>query len=158
MENPIDIKTIVEKINKDLPLHSMWDGFWISRFKRQELNVSCSFDRSYYRNYDIVFKDVIFFNLPFEWRDTDIYGEDLIRLSNKEEFNQHHSNFDTLDYNIFAIDIYFVKKEVNQKYTFFIVSRRVYLFKCDSPNCYPEVDYTDPFQNETFPCMKNRIL
>ncbi|MEZ4879836.1 MAG: hypothetical protein R2801_06710 [Chitinophagales bacterium] len=154
MESPLDIKTIVAKLNKDLPLHSMWDGFWISRFKGKELNISCSFDRSYYRNYDIIFKDVIFFNLPSEWRDTDIYGDDLIRLSNKTEFGQHHPNFNTEEYNIFAIDIHFNSKE----YSFFVVSKRVYLFKCEGQHCFPEVDYKEPFTNEPFPCTKNRVL
>jgi hypothetical protein len=149
---------IVQHINKELPLHSMWDGFWVQSFKRGTLIISCSFDRSYYRNFDIVFKKVIFFNVPDEWRDTDIEGDDLLRLASAEEFQNHHPGFDPLDRHIIAVDIHFRDENGERiKHTFFILAEHIYLNKCVGPDSKPVVEYKDPFSNELFPCKKNRV-
>ena len=94
------IQQIINVVNKTLPLHSMWDGLWVHKFKRKSLVIGASFDRCYYRDYDIVFKKVSFFNLPHEWRDTEVNTENLIRLSTKEEFEKQHQLFCPLELNI----------------------------------------------------------
>lgn len=150
---------IIQRINKELPLHSMWDGFWVHSFNRGTLVISCSFDRIYYRNFDLVFKKVIFFNVPVEWRDTDIYGDDLLRLATKDEFIEHQPGFDPLDRQIIAIDIHFrlLSGEI-KKHTFFILAEHVYLNKCVAPDYSPASEYADPYSEEPFPCKKNRVI
>ena len=135
----------------------MWDGFWVHSFKRKTLIISCSFDRIYYRNYDLIFKKVIFFNVPDEWRDTNIYGDELIRLANETEFEENHPGFSTQHKPIFAIDIHF-GNDIPVKYTFFIVAEHLYLNKCEAPDNNPIPEYTDPFINDGFPCFANRVL
>lgn len=159
MGSTTDLRQLINKINTELPVHSMWDGFWIHAFKKDTLIISCSFDRIYYRNFDIVFKKVIFFNVPVEWRDTDIYGDNLLRLTSKEEFEKHHPGFDTLDRHIIAIDMYFrtTVGDIN-KSTFFILAEHIYPNKCVSPDCNPVSEYADPFIAEPFPCRKNRVI
>lgn len=154
----INFSEIVEKINKILPLHRMWDGFWVHSFKRKTLVISCSFDRIYYRDFDLVFKQVIFFNVPEEWRDTNIHGDELIRLASPEEFCNHHPGFDTGDHLIFAIDIYFYKNDLSEKHTFFVAAIHIYLNECGPGNNNPAPEYDDPFNEEAFPCTKNRVL
>jgi hypothetical protein len=137
----------------------MWDGFWVHSFNKGTLIISCSFDRIYYRNFDLVFKKVIFFNVPAEWRDTDIYGDDLLRLASKEEFEKHHPDFDVADHHIIAVDLHFRYTDGNvRKFTFFILAAHVYLNKCEPGNSNPVAEYTDPYSGEFFPCMKNRVL
>ena len=138
----------------------MWDGLWVHKFKRNNLVIGASFDRCYYRDYDIVFKKVIFFNLPYQWRDTEVNTEDLIRLSTKEEFEKQHPDFDTSNKNIFAIDICFTNfARENIMHTFFVVAETVYIFKPQPPeNKYGGAEYTDPFIDELFPCKKNRVI
>ena len=145
---------IVQTINKTLPLHSLWDGFWVHAFKRKTLIISCSFDRTYYRNFDLVFKNVIFYNVPSEWRDTAIHGDNLIRLSTVEEFTQYHPGFDTSGHVVFGIDIHFGQK----KYSFFIVGKHVYLNECKAPDNHAGTEYVDLFEEEEFPCRKNRVV
>jgi hypothetical protein len=133
----------------------MWDGLWVHEYKRHNLVIGASFDRIYYRNYDVVFKKVLFFNLPNQWRDTDVESDALIRLATKEEFALQQPNFDVKDKNIFAIDLVFN----NVLHNFYIVAKTVYLFKCEPPNDkYGGTDYVDPFIHEPFPCKKNRVL
>jgi hypothetical protein len=147
----------IDQINQELPLHSMWDGFWVHAFDKGRLQVSCSFDRIYYRDFDIVFRDVIFFNLPDEWRDTDIRGENLLRIASKNEFIVHHPDFDTQDHSILAIDIFISRREAIFKHTFFIVATSVELSKCVQYNNSPAAEYMEVFPNEPFPCKKNRV-
>jgi len=149
---------IIVKVNKDLPLHTMWDGFWIHSFEKQKLVIACSFDRIYYRDFDITFKDVIFFNLPDVWADTDIFGDQLIRLSTQEEFSSHHPDFDTGQHSILAIDIHFTPlRQSPVKHTFFIVTTSVELDRCLQYNNSPVAEYSEKFPNEPFPCKRNRI-
>jgi hypothetical protein len=148
----------VAEVNQNLPLHSMWDGFWVHSFKNGRLEVSCSFDRIYYRDFDIIFREVIFFNLPDEWRDTDIYGEELLRLSNHDEFSRHHPDFDTQQHSIIAIDIHFTPWQKSPvKHTFFVVTTSVELQKCIQYNNSPAAEYKEKFPDEPFPCKKNRV-
>lgn len=154
----MNLTEIVSTINNQLPLHNMWDSFWVHSFKRKTLVVSCSFDRIYYRDYDIVFKKVIFFNLPTQWRDTNIPGNDLIRIANEEEFLQHHLGFDASGFSIFAIDMYFGNNGTAEKHSFFIIAKHIYLNKCDAANNNPSPNYTDPFAKDIFPSKMNRVL
>ena len=155
----ISIEDIVETVNKTLPLNSMWDGLWVHKFKRKNLVIGASFDRCYYRDYDIVFKKVSFFNLPYQWRDTEVNSENLIRLSTKKEFEKQHPDFDILDKNIFAIDIWLTNyARENIMHTFFVIAQTVYIFKQLPPdNNFGGAEYTDPFIGEVFPCKKNRV-
>jgi len=144
----------VEKVNKELPLHSMWDGFWIASWKRKTLIVSASFDKSLYRDYDIVFKRVTFFNLPEQWRDTAVRGDDLLRIASVQEFQSQQPCFEVGDRTIFAIDIYLG----DVKHTFFIIAKNIYLIKCPPADRYPIYDYTDPYGEEKdYPSLKNRV-
>ncbi len=150
------MQSIIKKINEDLPLHSLWDGFWVYYFKRGTLIIAGSFNRIYYRDFDIVFKKVSFFNIPAEWRDTDIKGDDLIRLADKDEFAKQFPDFDVQDKFIFAIDIYF--RNVGEEKTFYIVAEHIYLNKCTPEDNSPGSSYVDPFADEPFPCFKNRVV
>ena len=157
MKQRSGIHQTVENINRTLPVHAMWDGFWIEKFKRSNLVVSCSQDRLYYRSFDIVFKKVIFHNLPAEWRDTNVLGDNVIRLSDGEEFAEYHSDFDIEDRNIFAIDLHYDENGKQTKHTFFVVGAKVYLFRCEPPNNRPEFDYTDPLGEVGYGCKQNRV-
>jgi hypothetical protein len=148
----------VHRINAELPLHSMWDGFWVHSFKRGTLVISCSFDRIYYRDFDLVFKKVIFFNLPPEWRDTDVPGDELLRIASREEFHKFHPHFDTQERIIFAIDLHFKNSDSFKKQTFFILAEHVFLNKCEAPDNNPVPEYHDPFEAEDFPVFKNRVI
>lgn len=141
---PEQMAEYVRKINERLPVHAMWDGYWIESFKRSNLQISGSLDRLYYREWDIVFKKVTFFNLPAEWRDTNIIGNDFFCLSSKEEFKLHHPDFDPGDHHIFAIDLWYPFLEPTEKHTFFVVAANVFLFKCESPDTDVWMNYTDP--------------
>lgn len=159
MENSEDrFEEILAKLNQDLPLHSMWDGFWIRYHKRGTLILSCSFDRIYYRNYDIIFKDVIFYNIPSEWRDTDVLGDELIRQGTWSEFRQQQPDFDPEGHQIFAIDLLLENRYPKKLQTFFIIAKHIYLEKCEAPNASPLIEYVDIFDDEPFPCFKNRVL
>ena len=154
---PKDFEAIVAKINEALPLHSMWDGFWVHSFKQKTLIVSCSFTNIYYRNFDIVFKDVTFFNLPETWRDTEIEGEDLLRIASNAEFERQQPDLDPKAHLIFAIDIWFRDHFPVQERTYYLVAKHVYLNECHAPDNHPSPLYADPFENEAFPCFKNRV-
>jgi hypothetical protein len=161
---------IIKKINEDLPLHSMWDGFWVHSFKRGTLVISCSFDRIYYRQFDLVFKKVIFFNVPERWRDSNVDGDDLLRLASPEEFRRHHPDFDTKGHLIFAIDMHLeiindIIHEINgepqreirrawEPFTFFIVATHVYLNECTPEDNNPVPEYEDRLHSMS---MKNRV-
>ncbi|MEO7048696.1 MAG: hypothetical protein ABI091_25570 [Ferruginibacter sp.] len=157
MDKTNHYEQIVKRINESLPLHSMWDGFWVHYFKAKTLIISASFDMIYYRDYDLIFKKVIFFNVPERWRDTDISGEELVRLSTEEEFAQHHPGFSTQNHFIFAIDIHFARNNNVTKYTFFIVAKYIYLVKCEGADSKPDAFYTEKYNDEMFPCIKNRV-
>jgi hypothetical protein len=148
---------IVKKINSDLPVHNMWDGFWIHSFRQKTLIISCSFDRIYYRDFDLIFKSVSFFNVPVDWRDTAVEGSDLLRLASKEEFAQHHPDFEVEDRFIYAIDLHISIKGNLEKFTFFILAKHVYLIRCEPDNNRPKPEYKDIFPDEKFPCMRNRV-
>ena len=159
-EPPSEIQSTVQELNKKLPLHSMWDGFWIHELYKNELIISCSFDRIYYRNFDIIFKGVIFFNVPVNWRDTNIPGEDLLRLATKEEFKEQQPDFDTKNLNIFAIDIHFYFDGAPDPHTFYVVAQSVELFDCANltgSNAAPGPMYEDPFPEDTIYSKRNKM-
>ena len=154
-----DILEIVRTINAALPVNSMWDGFWVHSFRRRTLIISCSFDKIYYREFDLIFKKVIFFNVPESWRDTSVMGDDMIRVATMAEFHKYHEGFDTKNQFIFAIDLHFRHHgaENSTMHTFFIVAEHIYLVKCQHGNNNPVPEYVEPFGEEDFPCMKNRV-
>jgi hypothetical protein len=150
----------VAQVNALVKVHSMWDGFWIHDFDGHTLTVSASFDRLYYRNYDIIFEAVTFFNLPDEWRDPDVPGEAILRLANGSEFSGYFDEFDTSGKEIFAIDLCFRKGGADKDcslYTFYIIATKVYALECQAGNSSPAASYTDPFEDEPWPCMANRV-
>lgn len=135
----------------------MWDGFWVHSFKRKTLIISCSFDRIYYRDFDIIFKQVIFFNVPEQWQDTNIHGDNLIRIATREEFEQAHPGFDIRDRHIFAIDIHFYKNDSLEKHVFFILAKHVYLIRCEASDNNPVPEYSELVKDEVYPSHKNRV-
>lgn len=159
MELLPDVEEQLQKVNDLIPVHSMWDGFWIYDFDKGNLTVTCSFDSTAYRNFDIEFRNVSFFNIPSEWRDTDVPGDILFKLSNKEEFQLLYPEIEILDQHIFSLDLLFViNSKVSIKHCFHIVADRVLASQCLVGDARPGTYYKDPFENEAWPCFKNRVL
>jgi len=158
MESHETYQQIVKRINGTLPLHSLWDGFWVHGFRRGMLIISCSFNRIYYRDNDLVFQKAIFFNVPDSWRDTQIDDDDLLRLATRAEFTSQHPGFDTKGLPVFAIDLHANNHAgIRVGCTFYIVAKHLYLIRCAPDNNNPVPTYTDPFANEPYPCSKNRV-
>lgn len=151
----------------------MWDGFWIHSFKRGTLVISASYDICYGSTYNFIFKKVIFFNVPYKWKDTNVVGEDAFRLATTMEFKQHHPHFDPGTHAIFAVDMEIeVIRAVyldgvlrhmpgaRELRTFFIVARHIYLqpYDPDFRRLLKE-EYEDTMLgNDEYPSMKNRVL
>ncbi|MBR9920486.1 MAG: hypothetical protein GYB31_06575 [Bacteroidetes bacterium] len=152
-----DMQQFVDKINEQLPVHAMWDGYQIRKFKRKNLVIGGSQDWIYYHNVDLIFKQVTFFNLPARWRDTQIVGEDLFRLSDKEEFAQHHPDFVVGDKHVFAIDLHFSYQDIFQKHTYFVVASRVFFERLKDPSGDGLVEYEDPLGEVGFLPKTNRL-
>ncbi len=154
-----EITARLNKVNQTIPVHSMLDGFWIYDFEKGGLTISCSFDRMMYRNFDIEFKDVVFFNIPAEWADDRVRGEILFRLADKEEFASQQPDFNVGDNYIIALDLVYVPRDRPAvKHTFFIVASDLYAEKCLQGNAHPNAYYKDKLIGEPFPCMKNRVI
>src|SRR5687768_13475759 len=103
-----EIERRLKEVNDLIPVHSMWDGFWVHQFDKDELTISCSFDRLYYREYDVFFKGVTFFNLPKSWLDSDIYDDELFRLTDNIEFQCIvDEEFEVGDKYIFALELHY---------------------------------------------------
>ncbi len=152
-----DFAQIVDKINTDLPLNRMWDGFWVHEFRKRTLTISCSFDRILYREYDIIFNKVIFFNVPESWRDNNVRSDNLLRLATKEEFEKQQPGFDVRDRLIFAIDLTYYINEVPVVDTYYIVAKHVFLVEAKAPDNHPGSDYIDPLEDEPGRCFENRV-
>lgn len=154
-----DINEQLQKVNELIPVHSMWDGFWIYDFEHGNLTITCSFDRTEYRNFDIEFKNVRFFNIPSEWRDTHIEGDKLFKPGDKEAFQKLYPETDVAEQAVFALDLT-VKSNSNPSIThrFHIVAERVVASACLADDARPNAYFKDPFEKETFPCFKNRVL
>jgi len=168
----MDINETIGRINRELPIHNMWDGFWVHSWYNGDLVISCSFDRLLYRNYDITFRGVTFFNLPARWDDTEI-GDELLRPAQSnfewdfEDFVIDEGKF------VFGIDMYIAryrevvtevdgteKKEMQKYhtlYTFYIVADDVVMEKCLQGNTDPWPDYKEPLKFDHYPCMENRV-
>jgi hypothetical protein len=154
-----NIQARLNSVNQTIPVHSMLDGFWIFDFERGRLTVSCSFDRTSYRNFDIEFKEVIFFNIPAEWADDNVRGDILFRLADKEEFALQQPYFNVGDNYIIALDLTYAPRDRPVvKHTFYIVASDLYAEKCLTGNANPSVYYKDKLKDEPFPCMKNRVV
>lgn len=151
------IQLSVQELNEKLPLHNMWDGFWIHELYQNELTISCSFNSIYYRNFDIIFDDVVFFNVPINWRDTNMRGNDFLRIASKEEFSHQQPDFDIQDLHVFAIDIYFNFEEAPDPHTFFVVASSVKLIDCNGGEASPIKNYTDPFPDDLIYSKRNKM-
>lgn len=149
----------ISAVNQVIPLQSMWDGFWIHQFSEGELIISCSFNRIYYRDFDIIFTGVTFFNLPEEWRDTDVPGDELIHISSPSAFDRANPGFNTDHKLVLAIDLIFPTGQGHGRklYTFFIVCDSVTAERCKPGYSSPVREYTDPLEHEPYPCMSNRV-
>lgn len=143
------------QINQSIQVKNMWDGFWIYDYYQGKLTISGSFDRTIYRNVDIFFRGVSFFNLPSEWRDTDIPTYELLRLASREEFKLQFPDFEIGDKQVFAIDL--KTRPDKAMHSFFVVADNIEAEQCHPNDSSPRVDYTDPLKAEAFPCLKNRI-
>ena len=97
----------IAAVNGLIPVHSTWDEFRINDFTDNPLILSCSFDRMYYRDFDITFRGVTFFNIPYEWRDTDVSGDHLLREVSISEFSSLYPEVDCHNKLIVAISLYF---------------------------------------------------
>ena len=154
----MDIAKLVTDINQTLAAHSLWDGYWIHSFKRKTLSIGASFDRSRGRLYDIVFKQVDFFNLPAQWRDTDTFEHDLLRLSTVEEFSRHHADLVPEGSHVFAIDLMYPRGALLCKLTHFVVAPKLYFFRTQPPHDqYGAGGYVDPLASAAQPCLINRV-
>jgi hypothetical protein len=148
----------IATINELIPVHSMWDGFWINDFDDNTLIISCSFNRLYYRDFDITFQGVTFFNIPHEWRDTDVPGDHLLREASASEFSPLFPEIDYDSKLIVAINLYFRPwQQEPVLHTFYIVCDSVSALQCVPGNSSPGAYYKDPLEEEAFPCKKNRI-
>ncbi len=150
------MRDILSRINKEMLVHCMYDGFCIHSFKQKTLIISGSHDSIYMRDIDIVFKKVIFFNVPEKWRDTQITGDEMIRLATIEEFQKQHPGFDTGDYFIFAIDLHFYDVPHAGMHTYFIVAEHIYLNHCEPGNNNPVPEYVEKEESD-FLSMKNKV-
>lgn len=173
MAEAVKFNDIVSKINEALPVHSMWNGFWIRSFKRGTLVVYCSHDMIYGIDFELVFKKVIFFNIPARWNDTNVNGDALLRLATKDEFEKAHPGSATNEHLILAIDMHMeiildelpevdgvVQRKIIrewQPYTFYIVAAHVYLNDRNFPNYYEQPKYDDPLYEWPYPGVKNRV-
>ncbi|MCB0739310.1 MAG: hypothetical protein KDC92_17520 [Bacteroidetes bacterium] len=149
-------QAIVAKINAELPSNAMFDGFWIHKYKNQNLCISCSQNRFYYRQFDIIFKKVRFFNLPAEWQSGHMRKIEPIRMATLEEFKQQQPDFNVANNAIFAIDLSFNYEQLKGHYTYFVVAEKLIFFKCADNDSSVGLHYTDKFSNEGLTCLKNR--
>jgi hypothetical protein len=151
-----DAQHWLNKMHEIIPIESMWDGFWIKDFSKKDLVISCSFDRILYRNFDIIFKDVSFFNLPYEWRDSNLIGQKLFYLEKRNDFEKY-SNLKLKDSEfVFGIDLYF--SHLNQKnHTFTIVAQHVFTEECRKGDAFPDVYYKDPLGDKGYLSLENRV-
>jgi len=76
MDKQTKYQQIIDRINTEVPAHTMWDGFWIDYFSRGTLIICATYDIIYGSVFNFVFKKVIFFNVPYKWRDSNVAGED----------------------------------------------------------------------------------
>ena len=149
----------VDQINKQFPVDALWDGYKIRMFKRSNLVIGGSQDWTYYHNIDVIFKKVIFFNLPDWWKDTWInHKEDLFRLSNREEFKKHHPDFDIQNRHVFAFDMCIDCKGGLKNFTYFVVAKNVFFERFDDSAGDGMVHYDDPLGEVGYECLANRVI
>lgn len=126
----LKMRSIVDRLNADLPLHSMWDGFWIDSFRHKTLIVSCSFDRIYYANFQIIFKQVSFHDLPDSWRDTQVEEEDLLQLSTPEVFGRFYPHVSVGDRFVLVVELLHEHNGVLTRRPHFVLAKHLYLIDC----------------------------
>jgi hypothetical protein len=149
----------IEEVNNLIPVHSMWDGFWISDFTGENLYIGCSFDKISYRNFDIIFYGVIFYNLPAEWWDTDIRGDKLFFHGNIDAFLEQNPGFEIQGKNLY--ELHLTTTPINAPAvtnTFYVVADTIYAEKCLAGDNRPNRVYNDPLRNFPYPNFRNRVL
>jgi hypothetical protein len=146
-------------INALIPQNYLWDGFWIDSFEDGELNISASFDKIYYRDIYIEFTGVTFFNIPAEWRDTDIATAHLMYKGDTSFFEYEHPEIVLTNKNLIDIYLYIPQSPTTKKrVTFNIVCDSIKVVKCDVGNSRYWGAYTDPLKGkEAYPIMSNRV-
>jgi hypothetical protein len=135
---------------------SLWDGFWIEDFVGGNLYLSCSFDRLLYKNYDFIFEDVSFYNIPHEWHDT-IYGYSPFREASFAEFLHDFEDEIVEDKMVYALELYF-RNYPDSTYTqhcFYVVCKRAYALKCLEGNATSNRTLKDPVEN--YLSKENRV-
>ena len=135
--NEFDARKWLEIMHNTIQIESMWDGFWIHSFQKNDLILSCSFDRLLYRNYNIIFKDVRFFNLPAEWRDTALEGNTLFYLENSKAFEQEMKFKLEDDEFVFGIQLNY-RQFTHYDYYFHVVAKHVFTEECSKGNAHPD--------------------
>lgn len=138
----------LNELNNKIPKNYLWDGFWIDSFKKNVLNISASFDKMYYRDFMIIYKGVSFFNLPLDWRDTDVH-EEFMYLADVKDFAQKFPNE--------AIDN---KTIIEWKFSnlygptiiesYYIVCSKIFVFKCNDAERNYDMSYKEPLSNKEF--------
>jgi hypothetical protein len=128
----------IHELNQRIPDNYLWDGFWIDDFSNACLTVSGSFDRIYYQDITIQFFDCIFFNLPGEWRDTDVHGQ-LLNIADRIGFEQTQE-INTLGYNVIEVKLLFGQPTVS----YFVVCKEIIVTKCTDQGRDFKLMYTDP--------------
>ena len=151
-----EIQAYTDKINAQFSVHEMWNGYHIRMFKRKNLVIGGSQDWTCFHNIDVIFKKVIFFNLPQSWSDTQILGDDLFRLATLGEFHDCHPEFDTQGLHIFALD-FGLGRDKSEKNTRFVVARTVFLEKYVEGGGDGKISYKDPLGNTGFHSKENRL-
>ncbi len=147
----------VDHVNSKFLVSALWNGYKIRMFKRSNLVIGGSQDWVYFHNIDVIFKKVIFFNLPEGWADTSVdHKEDLFRLSDVEEFKKHHPDFDPQDRHIFAFDLTFYFKEVPESYTYFVVAANVFFDQLEQGDGM--IYYEDPLGEVGYGVLENRAI
>jgi hypothetical protein len=147
----------VDQINQEFQVGALWNGYGIRMLKKNNLVIGGSQDWIYFHNIDVIFKKVIFYNLPSQWQDTAVVGNDLFRLSDQHEFELSHPDFDVENRHVFAFDMHIEQNREMEKHTFFIVASNVFF---DKPEPVGDgfIDYDDPLGDVGFWCKKNRVF
>lgn len=151
-----EMQQYVDQINGSFPVNALWDGYMIRKFKKNNLVIGGSQDWIYYHNIDVMFKKVTFFNLPSQWRDTWVKGDNLFRLTTSKEFKLEFPNFDIGDKHVFAFDMTFPFDNITKENTFFVIASNVF-FDRPQPTGDGMVDYEDPYDPVALDFEGNRV-
>lgn len=147
----------LDVLNQKIPRGYLWDGFWIDSYKRKTLNISASFDKIYYRDIMIVYKGVTFFNLPYQWRDSNV-AMPWMRYGNRVVFANLFPETDienkyVIEWQIADTSI------VPTTEVFYIVCDKVFVFKCEGAERDYDMTYEEPLSGNDYAQLRfqNRL-